>query len=473
MKLKTQFAILTLAVTLLPMLFTAVFFGVQQAPRDPRVPTRQFLESLAVRWRESRAISIDLIEKEAKKADIPLKEVAIISPDGLVIASTFPHLAAGDRIELRDLAPPSPGSSVKLSRQDLNPGRVSRDTNGGKPEFRLQSIDPGSVDSPLILFDIQPFWSRQDIKNRNLLYLSGFSLLIFIVAGVLSLFILKSISEAIKKIEKDTAIVATGDLDHEVAGSGNHEIFMLAKSINLMRLNLKDMLLRRSKMLMGVSHDLKTPLALIQGYADALADDVAVDEETRSKYIRIIQTKARQLEDLTGEILDVLQIGADGSIAVEEVDLAQFMRRLGERFSSDALLLKRRLEWGFGEDARPAPPFPLKPLSMNRLLVERAIENLVTNSFKYSREDSLILLRLLLVEGKPAISVLDEGNGIAQEDAPYVFDAFFRGSHSRADGGHGFGLTVVKAAAELHGWKVTLGPRSDGKPGTEALFVMS
>ena len=109
---------------------------------------------------------------------------------------------------------------------------------------------------------------------------------------------------------------------------------------------------------------------------------------------------------------------------------------------------------------------------MNRALVERALENLVTNSFKYSRNEGTIGLRLLLVDGILSFSVTDDGPGIKREDEPYVFDAFYRGSSSRSDGGHGFGLTIVKAVVDLHGWSMTIGKRKDGKEGTEAIIGM-
>jgi len=465
-RLKTQFAVLTAAVTLLPVIFSIVFFGFQQAPKDPRIPSKVFIEALSARWHAGDTLTAETMNEEAEKAGMPLREVALLTADGIVILSTFSHIMPGSSIRLTDLAPPRRTSSdIAASATDDRQG-------GPRPEFKLNPIDPKRDDSPFILYDIQPFWTRQDLRNRTVLFISSFALILFIVSGVISLAILRSISRAIKTLEEDTAIVATGDLDHEVAGSGNHEILLLAKSINLMRLNLKDMLVRRSKMLMGVSHDLKTPIALIQGYADALADNVASDKETQGKYLRIIQNKAKQLEDLTGEIIDFLKIGGEGSISVEEVNLGELLRTLGLRFASDARLLKRNLIWGFGEEASPEPSFAIPSITMNRLLIERAMENLVTNAFKYSQDQGEISLRLIQHEGKFAFSVADDGTGLAEEDAPYVFDAFYRGSPSRSGGGHGFGLTIVKAAADLHGWKVTIGKRRDGKAGTEALFVM-
>jgi len=362
------------------------------------------------------------------------------------------------------------GTQVQLS--DLTAPPI-KDRESPRPELKVMPLDSQRADSPLVLFDLQPLWTKQDIRNQTYLLFSVFAVIMFIVSGITSMSILRSISRAIKTLEKDTAIVATGKLDHEVAGSANHEILQLAKSINLMRLNLKDMLLRRSKMLMGISHDLKTPITLIQGYADALADNFAVDAKTREAYIQIIQNKAKQLEDLTGELIDFLKIGGDGSISVEEVDLAELLRSLGERFDSDARLLHRTLAWGYGEEALKEPTFQAGTRTMNRLLVERAIENLIANAFKYTKEGGNISLRLLPQASGLAFSVTDDGPGIGEEDLPYVFDAFYRASPSRADPGHGFGLTIVKAVADLHGWTVSIGKRRDGLGGTEVLLSLS
>lgn len=157
---------------------------------------------------------------------------------------------------------------------------------------------------------------------------------------------------------------------------------------------------------------------------------------------------------------------------MEDVDLVALTRELGKRFQSDAQLLGRDLRWGFGEDYAVSPPFPVTRMPMNRALVERAIENLVMNSLKYSDKQGQIGLRLLWLDGAYAFSITDEGPGIVDSDKPYVFDAFYRGSHSRSDPGHGFGLTIVKAVADLHDWTATIGKRRDGKPGTEALLIL-
>ncbi|HEY9055108.1 MAG TPA: HAMP domain-containing sensor histidine kinase [Rectinemataceae bacterium] len=473
MRLKTQFGILTAAVTLLPVFFAAVFFGIQQSPKDPRGPQKEFIKTLAGRLAAGEDPDTETMKADAEAAGMPLRDLALISAQGEVLRSTFKHLAQGSIIRLSDLtfqpnrsipAPPLPEAP--------NPGAPPARQREPRGEFRLISVDPDKAQSPLVLIDLQPFWSRQDIRNRNLLFIGSFAFILFAVSGVISLIILRSISRAIDTLEKDTAIVATGDLEHEVSGSGNHEIFLLAKSINTMRLNLKDMLARRSRMLMGVSHDLKTPIALIQGYADALADGVASDPKTQAAYLDIIRDKARQLEDLTGDLIDFLKIGGDGAVEVKDVDLADFLQSMGKRFASDAQLLGRNFAFGFGEDMRKDPDPKPPCMTMNRSLAERALENLVTNAFKYTKKDGKIELRLMKMDSAWAFSVRDDGPGVDAKDSPFVFDAFYRASPSRSGSGHGFGLTIVKAVADLHGWSAGIGPRPDGESGAEAWIKM-
>lgn len=452
-RLKTQFFILTGAVTLVPILFGLFLFSFQQAPRDPREPSRIFMAAISDKWLNGDTLNARVLTEEAEKAGMPLRGVAILAPDGTILISSFSHLQEGSQATLKDFTP----------RSRANP-------NEPKAELKLLPLDSKNPASPYILFDIQPFWSKQDIRNRNIFLVGSFALSLFILTAILSFFILRSISKAIGTIEADTAIVATGNLDHEVAGMGNHEILMLAKSINLMRLNLKDMLARRSKMLMGVSHDLKTPIALIQGYADALSDDVAQDEVERKQYIEIIQNKAKQLEDLTEELIEFMKIGGDGAVSVEEVSLNELFMTLAQRFEADARLLSRNFSWGFGKQHAPKPDFTVPTLPMNRLLVERAIENLVSNALRYTEAGGSIQFCLTQIEQGTAIVIIDDGPGISPADEPYIFDAFYRSSNSRADGGYGFGLTIVKAVADLHGWTVRVGKRSDGQRGTEAVL---
>ncbi len=450
LKLRTQFTILIVAVTLFPIIFGLLVFTGQRNKRDPREPTRIFLNEVAARWKQNPNLSIEDIRMAGEESGLPIINAALISPDGTVQVSSFKELPAGTTLELKDLVSPPM----------TPPGGRPR------PELRFLPIDTALEKSPLLLFDIQPFWSKEDVRNRNFMLIASFALGAFVVAGLMSLMILRSTNTAIKNLIDDTAIVASGRLDHEVKGSGAEELRSLADSINRMRLTLRDMISRRMNMLIGVSHDLKTPIALIQGYTDALKDNMASDEATRMHYLEIIREKSAQLEDLVSDLIEFMKID-DFNVPQETVDMVPLMISLGKRFEEDARLLGLELTYGFGRlGSAPSKETPPKVpnVKMNRPLFERAVENLVSNAFRYTGPGGKVELLLSVEGGQPVLTVADNGPGVPNDELSYIFDAFYRGTHSRQEAGYGLGLTIVKSVVDLHGWTIAAQNRqpSDG-----------
>ncbi|MDP3179248.1 MAG: HAMP domain-containing sensor histidine kinase [Spirochaetaceae bacterium] len=454
MRLKTQFLYLTAAIALIPVAFSAFLFGIWRLPTDQREATAALVRGLRESWEEDGSLSAESIGSAAREARRSIRELALVSPDGLVLYSTFSGMAAGEAVQIEDFA------SI-------------RRTQRAKANLSVIRLDHSRADSPVLFLSLEPVDLRLLIRNRSLLIMGLVELCLLVVAGGFSFAILRSINGSIKRIERDTRIVAAGDLDYLVAEEGNDEMRSLASSVNHMRRSLKEMLSRQSRMLMGVSHDLKTPIALIQGYADALADGVAVDDETRSRYLGIIRDKAGRLEDLSAEIIEFLKLGQrDSGYRMVPEDPAELLCSIGSRYAADAELLERDFRWGFGPELAPEAPEALPAIPMNRSLVERALENLVDNAMRYSPRGGRVELRLEATPEGPVFAVRDDGPGVPPEDAPYVFDAFFRGSRARAGDGHGLGLTMAKAVAELHGWSVSLGGRADGLPGAEARLLV-
>ncbi len=439
LKLRTQFFILTVAVTLFPIIFGFLVFTNQQTKRDPREPTRAFLNEVAARWKIDQHLSIEDIRDAGEAAGLPIINAALIAPDGAVLISSFKNLPVGFKLKVADLVKPP-----------LLPAERPR------PELRFLPIDQSLETSPLLLFDIQPFWSREDIRNKNLMLVSSFALGAFLVAGLMSLLILRSTNRSIKNLINDTATVSRGKLDHEVKGSGAEELRSLADSINRMRITLRDMITRRMNMLIGVSHDLKTPIALIQGYTDALSDNLASDEATRVHYLEIIREKSAQLEDLVSDLIEFMKID-DFDTPLESVDVAALMTSLGKRFEEDARLLGLNLVHGYGTLNGPVslePPQGMPKVKMNRMLFERSVENLVSNAFRYTGPGGTVEMLIALEDGLPVLIVADNGPGVPPEELQYIFDAFYRGSHSRQEAGHGLGLTIVKSVVDVHGWSI-------------------
>jgi signal transduction histidine kinase len=230
---------------------------------------------------------------------------------------------------------------------------------------------------------------------------------------------------------------------------------------------------------MGVTHDLKTPLALIKGYAEAIRDGITAEPEAREKSLDIITVKVDQLEGMINDLINFVRLDTgEWQRRLKPVEFRGFLTVFTRRFSDDAELLKRRTECTID---LPEEIF----LPMDEALVARALENLLGNALRYTPEGGVIRFRALGPESSarppdqiPAVilELSDNGPGIPRKDLPHIFEAFYRGDNSRRQQGMGLGLSVVKGVIDSHGWTITaaspagISPTADspgeGGPGT-------
>jgi signal transduction histidine kinase len=283
----------------------------------------------------------------------------------------------------------------------------------------------------------------------------GSALFLFpvIFAIVMSLVIARSITTSVLALENATRRIAEGELDLQVEAKGSNEITSLTRSLNKMRNTLQEGELRRSRFIMGVTHDLKTPLALIRAYTEAIEDGIASDPAAPVSATEIITAKADQLEGMINDLLEYVQMNSsEWRSQLQKVDIAAFLRDAAREFASDAELLHHEFR---SEIALPGNP----PVFMNERLVLRALENLVNNAIRYSPNGSIISLAASLADSKDGaavqIMVSDNGPGIDEADLPHVFEMFYRGTSSRREQGMGMGLAVVKWVVDSHGWSIS------------------
>jgi signal transduction histidine kinase len=304
---------------------------------------------------------------------------------------------------------------------------------------------------------------------------------------VMSFIIIRSITRSVLVLENATRRIAAGELDLEVdVGKTaflrkDNEITSLTFSLNRMRLELKEEGQRRSRFIMGISHDLRTPLALIKGYAEALEDGMAEEPETQNRYLEVIADKTDQLEGMIESLINFVRLDTgEWRQRLAPIKLRAFLTGYARRLSADAELLKRRAECAIDLDAELAIP-------MDEDLVSRAVENLVNNSLRYTPEGGLVRLRAYQSSlgdrggeesRRVIIEVEDDGPGIAAADLPHVFESFYRGDNSRRQQGMGLGLAVVKGVIDSHGWEIHVespafpaaaGGGGSGSPGSGSL----
>jgi two-component system sensor histidine kinase ResE len=211
----------------------------------------------------------------------------------------------------------------------------------------------------------------------------------------------------------------------------------------------------RRQLLADVSHELNTPITAMRGYLETLTmPDLAVDEETRAKYLSIIGDETSRLERLVGDLLELARLeGGPGALKIEDLAISQLFARVAARhvFACQAVGITIEESIGPGADV----------VRGDRDRLEQALQNLAANAIRYAPAGSALRLGSRLdVEGI-TIWVEDEGDGIPAAHLPHIFDRFYKADQSRHETsrGSGLGLSIVKAIVERHGARVSVASR--------------
>jgi len=270
----------------------------------------------------------------------------------------------------------------------------------------------------------------------------------------MSIIIARTIANSVRVLESATRRIAEGELDLEVEAKGSNEIISLTNSLNKMRNALKEEELRRSRFIMGITHDLKTPLALIKGYAEAIEDGVAEGPASCTEAAGIITAKADQLESMINDLIGYVHMETgELRTRLKRVNLTDFLRNSANTMKTDVELLQHTFIHEINLPENICIPLDEK-------LALRVLENLIHNAVRYTPNGSTIRFDAVLLKNSVELKVSDNGPGIDKEDLPHIFEMFYRGSSSRREQGMGLGLAVVKWVADYHGWSISAS--SDG-----------
>jgi two-component system, OmpR family, phosphate regulon sensor histidine kinase PhoR len=203
----------------------------------------------------------------------------------------------------------------------------------------------------------------------------------------------------------------------------------------------------------NVSHELKTPLAAIRGYAETLRDGALDEEQTARRFTERLLWQCRRLQALLDDLLTLSRLESVGpAVEREAVELPAIAQRVLEMLAPAAS--EKRIRLLVREE--PLPRIPGDADGIERLLV-----NLIDNAIKYNRPGGEVMLRLARAGGEALIEVSDTGIGIPPEALGRIFERFYRVDKSRAreEGGTGLGLAIVKHLAQSHGGHVEVESR--------------
>jgi PAS domain S-box-containing protein len=202
-----------------------------------------------------------------------------------------------------------------------------------------------------------------------------------------------------------------------------------------------------------VSHELKTPVALIKGYVSTLRrEDASWDRDIVKDSLAVIEEEADRLTDLIENLLDASRLQAGAlSMNLSDVDLSALARRIAERFQTQEN--RHNIVAAFPSN------FPVILADEDRLA--QVLSNLISNAIKYSPSGGEITLRGQVHPQQVVVCISDQGPGIAVGDIPYIFDRFYRAQEaSKTTKGAGLGLYLARAVVEAHGGRIWVDSKS-------------
>lgn len=211
----------------------------------------------------------------------------------------------------------------------------------------------------------------------------------------------------------------------------------------------------RREFLASVTHELRTPLHLIQGYLEAIQDDV-IPKHQQGEYIELVLEEAKRLARLVQDLQDINRLERGQISQGVAIDLESFMNDIDQRFLGRAQELGINLEVSKGFGELFADPDQLLQVFIN----------LLDNAMRHTPRGKTVRVFLEKEQSRVRFAVQDEGEGIPKEALPYIFDRFFRvnKARSRKDGGMGLGLAIVRQIVEVHGGQIKV--ESDMGKGT-------
>ena len=443
MKIRTQFRILITGILLLPFL-VIVFIGVIDYYRSSD-------RSVVPGYEEVSAISATPIDRTSWKrlSDFLSRKPArndyvILDQDMVVLHSTLPEFPQRSRITDRMLASTIRDGDEKYLFQFDKPGmKGDSDLVVMTRVLRKHHRAP----DPIIFF-----------FRTMLIVLAS----LFVFAGAMTVFIARSIAASVTLLEESTRRIAEGELDLEINVRGSNEITSLNSSLNRMRLALKEEQARKSRFIMGITHDLKTPLALIKGYAEAITDGIADSPDSIARSLGIVCSKVDQLEGMIDDLIGFIKMDTgEWRQHLETRPIAPYLRSFARRVGEDANLLGRNFTCEILVDDSAVVRF-------DEGLLRRALENIVNNAIRYTHEGGKICMLATESPGTVTVAIRDDGPGIPAEDLPRIFELFFRGNSSRREEGMGLGLSIVKTIVAAHDWKI----EAASPPGGGASFTL-
>ncbi|MEG2813770.1 MAG: HAMP domain-containing sensor histidine kinase [Oscillospiraceae bacterium] len=275
------------------------------------------------------------------------------------------------------------------------------------------------------------------IIRKQLIYIS---LVLIILATIIAFLVARTLTKRIRKISDAAIAIANGNLNVDVLVKGNDEIKDLSNTFDYMAKRLERVNISQKEMIANISHDLRTPLTMIKGYAEAIKDITGDNKEMREHQLDIIVSEVNHLSTLTSDVMDLSLMQA-GQIVLKQTnfDIAKLCNEILLRFELleqttgfEFLLNSHKIEFVYGDIVR----------------IEQVIYNLLNNAVNHIGDIKKITISLIEQGDFVRIEISDTGCGISREDLPNIWNRYYK--PQKKEMGTGLGLSIVQAILQEH-----------------------
>lgn len=283
--------------------------------------------------------------------------------------------------------------------------------------------------------------------------------LIFFIISILiySIWTAKKIKRPLEKIDEALGKVIEGDYEDKLVIDGEKEFVVVSNTINylidklkLSREENKRLEESKTRMLIDLSHDIKTPITTIRGFSAALYEGLVDEEEQKERYYKTIYSKSERVGELVDDLFEFVKLDSvQYVLKLEKVDICEFVRQIIADYFDELN------EKNF--DLTINIPEEIIYTKIDIRLFKRVISNLVENAMKYNPCGTNLRVEIRDFGRFIVIEVADDGVGIPNNIRNTLFDPFVRGDASRkSDGGSGLGLSIAKKIVENHGGEISI-----------------
>lgn len=338
------------------------------------------------------------------------------------------------------------GSSVFFLNEDDN-GEIElteqRSGIGSSDDINLVyatiAMTPGGMDYMIMLNSIiTPVGSMVQTITLMLVILT---FMLVVVSLILSFYASRIIAKPIIQINSAAKNLIDGVYNVDIKGNSYREIAELNDTLSNVSIELGKVESLRRELIANVSHDLRTPLTMITGYAEMIRD---LPGEDTPENMQVIIDEATRLSSLVKDLIDisVIQNGAT-KVTLTTYNLTESIKAIFKRYSK--LIEQNKLKLKFEYDKAAY-------VHADEKKIAQVVYNLVNNAINYIGEDNIVIVRQTVKNGVVRVEVIDHGIGIPKDKLEHIWDRYYRvdKEHKRAVIGTGLGLSIVKSVLDLH-----------------------